>query len=111
MIGGLAQGELAVLGTREIGGGPLELLHLGRGRRRRWLPFSRGRRVGPYPDVAFRSCVGRSRTEGDQRIHHVRQALVVDANLFDGLSAGVFVYRANRQNRLALINRIVGEPS
>ena len=52
-------------------------------RRRWWLPFHRGRRVGPDPDVAFHPCIGGTGTQRDQRIHHVRQPLVVDLDFLD----------------------------
>src|ERR1700728_5453859 len=102
MIGGLAHGELAVLGIREIFGGPLEFLHLGRGRRRWWLPLSRRRRVWTDPDIAFHSCIGGTGPQGNQRIDNVRQALVIDVNSLERLGARVFIHGTNRKNRLAL---------
>ena len=44
-----------------------------------------------------------------ERIDHERQRLEIDLDLFDGLGGGQLVHGGDRQNRLALIQRLIGQ--
>ena len=62
-----------------------------------------------HPDVALDARVRAAGPQADQRIDDERQPLDIDLNLLDGFGGGEFVDRADGQNRLALIDRLVGE--
>ena len=74
-------------------------------------PGRRRRLRTPHPNVAFRSRVRPARPQAHQRIHHKRQRLEIEPNLFDRFRSSQFVDRRHRQNRLALIHRLHREPA
>ena len=89
----------------EICVGPLQFFD---GRRRgRLRPASP--RLRPSPDVAFEPRVRSARPQADERIDDERQRLPVDVDLLDRVGGGELVDGRDREDRLALIHRLVGE--
>ena len=100
---GLAHGQLAFVVVGEVGLGPLDFLDLrGRGR-------LAGGNDGPDPDVAFDARVRPAGPQADEGVHHVRQALDIELDFLDGFGGGVFVHRADGEDRLSLIDGVAGE--
>ena len=79
-----------------------------RGRRAGNGGRGRGRRERrTHPDVALRPCVRTVRAEAFNRIDDEGQRLEFDLDLFDRFRRGELVDGGDRQNRLALIERLV----
>ena len=104
-VGSFAHGQLAVIVVGKVGFGPLDFFDFGgRG-------GLAGRDDGANPDVAFDAGVGATGPETDERIDHVRQALDIELDFFDGVGGGEFVYRADGKDGFALINGVAGKPA
>ncbi len=102
LLHGLADGQRAVGGSGEVGRRPLEALD----RRPRRRLTGRGRR-GDAPHVAFGPRVRTAGTQAFQRIGGERQRLDVEIDELDGLGREVLADGRQRQNRLALVERLV----
>ena len=114
-VGELADRHLAGAGLVEVVFSPFPDLDLRRRRRRR----RRGRRAGSgghgrgrrerrtHPDVALRPRVRAVRPEAFNRIDDEGQRLEFDLDLFDRFRRGELVDGGDRQNRLALVERLV----
>ena len=61
----------------------------------------------PHPDVPFLARILASRAQALQRIGRKRQRLHVDLDLLDRFRAGQLIHGRDRQNRFALVHRLV----
>ena len=64
---------------------------------------------GPSPDIAIRSGIRTTRSQGVEWIDHERKQFKVDLNFLDGFRGGEFVNRGHCKNRFALIDRFIGK--
>jgi hypothetical protein len=107
----LAKRQLAVLCGGKIVRRPLERLDFRTGRRRRGAGLGRRRGRRAYPHVALRPGVRAAGLQAFDWIDDKRQRLELDLNLLDGLGGGRFVNRRDGQDRVADIQRLVGQPA
>jgi hypothetical protein len=103
----LARRQRAFGRGREILIGPLQRLDF-RARRRR-AAAAAGRRRDRKPDVPVGARVRAGRPQALDRIDDERQRLEVDFDFLDRFGSRTFVDGGDRQDRLALIQRLVGE--
>src|SRR5439155_12167583 len=117
----LAEWQLALLGVGEVRFRPFPYGDLRRRRTRRrsaaatsgvarCAAATRWRRRA-YPDVALRACVRAARPQRFDWIHDERQRFEFDVDRFHGLGGFELARRGNRENRLALIERLVRQPA
>ena len=95
-VGRLAHGQSALGGLGEVGVGPLQVHDL-------------QRRSGAGVDVALRAGVRAAGPQAVERVDHEGQRLVVDLNEVDGVGGHGLVDGGDRENRLALVDGLVGE--
>ena len=103
--------QAAGVGLGQLRLGPLHLADLGT---RRALRLAAARRRGrrrrrDEPVVALGPGVGAAGTEAHQRIDREGQRLELDLDLFDRVGGRDLVDRGDRQDRLALVDRLVRE--
>ena len=103
----VAQRQRAGGSVREVLLGPLQRLEL-RSRRRSAGAGHRGCRRGK-PDVAFETAIRAAGPQAVDRIDDERQRLEIEIDALDGGDRGFFVHSGERENRLALIERLVGQ--
>ena len=104
LVGRLAEGHLALAGRGEVGLGPFQLADDA------WRERVGAVVVGlPLPDVAVGARVGAAGAKAPQRIDDERQRLVLDDDPLDRFGGSALVDRGNREDRLALVQRLVGE--
>ena len=104
-----AHGKAAVISLMEIGFGPLQLANFWRRRAGRFLPGLRFRYWQLDPHIAFDSGIRPAGTKAVERIDSKRQMLEFDVDGFNSFGGGEFIDGGDRKNRLALIQRLVGE--
>jgi hypothetical protein len=95
--------QLAVLRAGEVGVGPFQDLHF----RARLLWRRSRRRCRRHPHVAVRTRVRAGRPQALHGIDDEGQRFEIDDESFDGFRGRRFVHRGDRENRLALVQRLV----
>ena len=85
--------------------GPLQRLHFGPG----WLRRPGAPAAAGDPDVAVESRVRAAGPQAFERIDDERQRLEVEVDPLDGLGGRQLVDRRDGENRLALVERLVGQ--
>ena len=108
-FGCLTHRQPPFLGLGKLGLSPFELLDLGQ-RRHASAPCVRWRGEA-HPDVALFPRVRRAWPERVQRVDVERQPLVVYVDSFDGFGGRELIHRGDRQNRLALVDRLHRQPA
>ena len=109
LVGVLAERQLAVAGRGEVLVGPLQLLHLRPGGAAGAAPAAGRRRRGRTQTLPSRARVRAARPQALERIDDERQRLELDLDRLDRFGRGELVDGRDREDRLALVERLVGQ--